>query len=110
MIILDLYLSVYLNIFLGSGKTAVINTLASELLEEKEFGDSQAQRWILFLDAKLYLTNFQLLWNKINTFAERKLENFIDHIGFRIVIIDNIDAMNPAFQQGTVYLYTSCYF
>lgn len=92
--------SYYLNIHIGSGKTAMIKTLVSELMEEKEL--VEAQRWVLFLDAKLFLTNLQLLWNKINTFAERKLEKTIESIGFRIIVIDNIDIINPALQQGMV--------
>jgi hypothetical protein len=81
----------------------MIKTLVSELMEEKEL--VEAQRWVLFLDAKLFSTNLQLLWNKINTFAERKLEKTMEHIGFRIIVIDNIDIINPALQQGKVTVF-----
>jgi hypothetical protein len=55
------------------------------------------------MDVKLYVTNLQKLWNKINSFAERKLERTLEYIGYRIIVIDNIDVINPALQQGALY-------
>jgi DNA replication protein DnaC len=99
--ILQNHLIIYLNIRPGSGKTAMINTLVSEMMEEKEI--VEAQKWVLFIDVKSCVTNLQKLWNKINSFAERKLERTLEYIGYRIIVIDNIDVINPALQQGAVY-------
>ena len=84
----------------GSGKTSMANILASEIVEEMEFSEVQASKWILMLDAKLYLKDLISLFNVITKFADRNVERILSAITFRFVIIDNIDLINPTNQQG----------
>jgi hypothetical protein len=93
----------FLDILKGSGKTSMMPILVSEMIEDMELPDAQAKKWTLFLDAKSYLNNFSELWNQITKFADRKLEKYFIGVGFRVVVIDNFDVINPANQQGMYY-------
>ena len=78
----------------------MVAILVKELTDEMALKDSQISRWILWLDAKLFLDNLNVLSNKIAKFAEQNFERYLLCIGFRVIIIDNIDAINPLNQQG----------
>ena len=80
--------------------------LTSEIIEEMEFSDSQAAKWILFLDAKLFLKDLTVLWNTITKFSDRNIERVISVITFRVIVIDNIDMMTPTNQQGECEILT----
>ena len=78
----------------------MVAILVKELTDEMVLKDSQIDRWVLSLDAKHYLNNLNVLWNKITKFSERNFERYFLTVGFRVIIIDNIDAINPLNQQG----------
>ena len=78
----------------------MVAILVKELTDEMVLKESQITRWILWLDAKLFLDNLNVLSNKIAKFAEQNFERYFLTVGFRVIIIDNIDAINPLNQQG----------
>lgn len=87
----------------GSGKTSMISILLSEIIQEKEFTTNEAKKWILQIDAKLYQTDFSVLFDEISVFASRNVEKFITDVKveYHIVVVDNIHIIPPTLQQGT---------
>eukprot|EP01032_Pedospumella_encystans_P026939 gene26939-30457_t len=82
----------------GSGKSALGKVFLNELIDIQKYKNSQAERWCLFLDAKLFRKDLQTLWSKVQSFAEPVIEKFIQ-TKYRLLVVDNFDSIPPSSQQ-----------
>ena len=74
----------------GSGKSSSIRVLVERFFETLNLATHQQNRWCLYLDATKFLSDFTILWNRIDKFAETSIERFIS-AKFRLLIIDNYE-------------------
>jgi len=83
----------------GSGKTAMVHVLLKEYCSELDVTDGQKKKWILVLDAAQHVENFYGMWDTVKKFVTPAQERFLRNVGFRIVVIDNADALTVNAQQ-----------
>ena len=79
----------------GTGKSAIMRILKQRLLDICNFSKKQADKWVLFVNAKDYVTDLTALWNTIRDFASPPLEKFF-LAKYRLVMIDDFDKIPPS--------------
>lgn len=82
----------------GSGKSTSAKILITRFVDELNLPTPFISKWYLQIDANDYTSDYNLLWIKIQKFSEQPMERvFI--VKFRMVLIDNFDAIPPSSQQ-----------
>lgn len=83
----------------GTGKSSATRIFLDRLCEVQRLSATQFSKFYLLLDAKKFVDELSVLWNRIEKFSEPPLEKFIG-AKFRVVAIDNYDAIPPSAQQN----------
>lgn len=79
----------------GTGKSAIMRILKQRLLDICNFSKKQADKWVLFVNAKDHVVDLAALWTKIRDFASPPLEKFF-LAKYRLVMIDDFDKIPPS--------------
>ncbi len=88
----------------GSGKSSIMRIFTQNLCDEQGLTQAQANKWVLYINAKDYESDLSILWNRISKFAEPNFEKFMIS-KFRLIYIDNFQYITPSSQQTLKKLY-----
>lgn len=82
----------------GSGKSSSVRILMDRFSDAMNLASHQFGKWCLFLDAKKFTEDFNMMWGRIERFGDAPMEKFIA-AKFRLLVVDNFEAIPPSAQQ-----------
>lgn len=82
----------------GSGKSSSVRILLSKFGDCLNLASHQFGKWCMDLDAKKYTQDFNMMWARIDRFADPPMDRVVA-AKFRLVVIDNFEVIPPSAQQ-----------
>ena len=82
----------------GTGKSAILHALQCELLQLCP--NSNSNKWLMAVDVKDYLKDLSALLERISLFVSKDLARLKLSLSFRLLLVDNVDALAASDQQS----------